>query len=114
MITDYGVDEENVSLKVEEGEEKKEEDNNDLEISDKDVDGSNNDEEYDRHKKTKEEIPKNLSFVKVVVDSDEGLPLNINRDTLQESKIIRVVSKKLVRKAIGMLRKLANKDESNK
>ena len=59
-------------------------------------------------------MPKNLIFVKGVVYCDELLPLNINRETLQESKIIKVISKKLVRKAIDMLRKLAEKDESKK
>ena len=56
-------------------------------------------------------MPKNLSFVKGFVDSDELLPLNSNRETLQESKIIKFTSKKLVRKAIEMLRKLAEKGE---
>ena len=59
-----------------------------------------------------EVMPKYLSFVKVVVHSDNLLPLNVNRETLQESKIIKFVSKKLVRKAIKMLCKLAEKDES--
>ena len=98
------------ALKVEDGEEKKEEDNDDLEVYDEDVDGLNEDEEEGRTKKTKEEMPKNLSFVKGVVDSDDLLLLNINRETLQESKIIKVISKKLVRKAIYMLRELAEKE----
>ena len=59
-------------------------------------------------------MPKNLSFVKGVMDSDDLLPLSVNRETLQESKIIKVVSKKLVRKAIGMLRKLSEREESKK
>ena len=46
------------------------------------------------------------------MDSDNLLPLNVNRETLQESKIVKVKSKKLVSKAIEMLRKLAEKDES--
>ena len=45
--------------------------------------------------------------------SDNLLHLNLNRKTLQDSKIIKFVSKKLVRKAIEMLYKLAEKDESN-
>ena len=57
-------------------------------------------------------MPKYLSFVKEVVDRDFLLPLNVNRETLQESKIAKVISKKLLWKAIEMLRKLANKDES--
>ena len=46
--------------------------------------------------------------------SDDLLPLNVNMETLQESKIIKVISKKLVRKAFEMLCKLADKDESKK
>lgn len=41
-----------------------------------------------------------------VVDSDD-LPLNVNRETLQESKIIKIIKKKLVRKVVEMIRKLA-------
>lgn len=52
-------------------------------------------------------MPNWLSFVKGVVDSDD-LPLNVNRETVQETKIIKVISKKLVRKVLEMLRKLAN------
>ena len=51
-------------------------------------------------------MSKYLSFFKVVVDSDDLLPLNIKRETLQEFNIIKVISKKLVRKAIEMLSKL--------
>mmetsp|Transcript_27027 Transcript_27027/g.76035 ORF Transcript_27027/g.76035 Transcript_27027/m.76035 type:complete len:844 (+) Transcript_27027:92-2623(+) len=48
-------------------------------------------------------LPRYLSFIRGVVDSDD-LPLNVNRETLQESKIIQVIKKKLVRKAIDMIR----------
>ena len=51
------MDEEKVSLK-------KEEDVDDLEVSDEDVDGTDDNEEEDRPKKTKEVMPKYLSFVK--------------------------------------------------
>ena len=59
-------------------------------------------------------MPRNLIFFKGVVDSDKLLPLNVNRETVQDSKIIKVISKKLVRKAIEILRKLAEKEESKK
>merc|ERR1712157_556154 len=54
-------------------------------------------------------LPQYLSFVKGVVDSDD-LSLNVNRETLQENKIIRIIRKKLVRKVLEMINKLAKKD----
>ena len=48
------------------------------------------------------------------MDSNNLIHLNVNRETLQESKIIKVISKKLVRKAIDILHKLEEKDESRK
>ena len=113
-IPDKYVDEEKVGLKVEGREDKKEEDNDYLEVSYEKSDWSNEYEEEDSTKKTKEKMPKNISFVKGVLDSDNLLPLKVNRETLQESKIIKVISKKLVRKAIEMLQKLAEKDEYKK
>ena len=83
-----------------------------MEVSGEDVNGTNDDQEEDRPKKTKEVMPKYLSFVKGVVDKKELLPLNFNREALQESKIIKVISKKLLSKDIEMMRKLAEKDES--
>ena len=65
-------------------------------------------------------MPKYLNFVKGVVDSDD-LPLNVSREQLQQMKMIKVMSKKLVRKTIDMLNDLAEEsyeyededDESN-
>lgn len=54
-------------------------------------------------------MPKYLNFVKGVVDSDD-LPLNVSREQLQQMKMIKVMSKKLVRKTIDMISDLA--DES--
>lgn len=51
-------------------------------------------------------MPKYLNFIKGVVDSDD-LPLNVSREQLQQMKMIKVMSKKLVRKTIEMLRDLA-------
>jgi len=48
-------------------------------------------------------LPRYLSFVRGVIDSDD-LPLNVNRETLQESKIIQVIKKKVVRKALELLK----------
>jgi heat shock protein beta len=58
-------------------------------------------------------MPRYLSFIKGVVDSDD-LPLNVSRETLQQHKILRVMGKKLVRKALEMLRKLAKDEERAK
>ena len=52
-------------------------------------------------------MPKYLNFVKGVVDSDD-LPLNVSREQLQQMKMIKVMSKKLVRKTIDMLQDLAD------
>jgi len=51
-------------------------------------------------------MPKYLNFVRGVVDSDD-LPLNVSREQLQQMKMIKVMSKKLVRKTIDMLNDLA-------
>lgn len=51
-------------------------------------------------------VPRYLNFIKGVLDSDD-LPLNVSRETLQHDKVLRVISKKVVRKIIEMLRKLA-------
>lgn len=48
-----------------------------------------------------------LNFLRGVVDSDD-LPLNVSRETLQQHRVLKVMAKKLVRKALEMLRKLAD------
>jgi len=52
-------------------------------------------------------LPRYLSFIKGVIDSDD-LPLNVNRENLQESKIISIIRKKVTRKTIDMIQKLAD------
>merc|ERR1711937_248980 len=56
-------------------------------------------------------LPKYLNFVKGVVDSDD-LPLNVSREQLQQTKIMKVISKKLVRKVLELMKKLAKEEDS--
>jgi heat shock protein beta len=60
--------------------------------------------------KLDEILPAYLGFVKGVVDSDD-LPLNVNRDQLQHSKVLKVISKKLVKKVLDLLRDMAKEAE---
>merc|ERR1711904_396453 len=41
-----------------------------------------------------------------------GLPLNVSREQLQQNKIMKVISKKLVRKVLELMKKLAKEEES--
>lgn len=52
-------------------------------------------------------LPRYLSFVKGIVDS-EDLPLNVSRETLAQSRVLKVMGKKITRKVLEMLRKLAD------
>merc|ERR1712022_64788 len=56
-------------------------------------------------------LPRYLNFVKGVVDSDD-LPFNVSREQLQQSKIMKVISKKLVRKILELMKKLAKEEDS--
>src|SRR5690606_492410 len=57
--------------------------------------------------KCEELLPKWLRFVRGVVDS-EDLPLNVSRETLQDSKAVRIIRKQLVTQVLGMLEQLAS------
>jgi len=58
-------------------------------------------------------LPKYLNFLKGVIDSDD-LPLNVSREQLQESKTLKVIKKKVVRKAIAMLQELLDREDKSK
>ncbi|CAN1313055.1 Heat shock protein 90-5, chloroplastic [Linum perenne] len=55
-------------------------------------------------------FPRYLGFVKGVVDSDD-LPLNVSREILQESRIVRIMRKRLVRKTFDMIQDLSENKE---
>ena len=57
-------------------------------------------------------MPRYLNFVKGVVDSDD-LPLNVSREQLQQDKMIKMMSKKLVRTAIHKMLKLAAEKDAD-
>merc|ERR1711970_769379 len=57
-------------------------------------------------------LPRFLNFVRGIVDSDD-LPLNVSREQLQQNKIIKVISKKLVRKVLELMKKLAKEGDGD-
>lgn len=56
-------------------------------------------------------LPRYLNFVRGIVDSDD-LPLNVSREQLQQNKIMKVISKKLVRKVLELMKKLAKEEDA--
>merc|ERR1712050_44153 len=57
-------------------------------------------------------LPRYLNFVRGVVDSDD-LPLNVSREQLQQNKIMKVISNKLVRKVLELMKKLAKEGDGD-
>merc|ERR550537_882807 len=55
-------------------------------------------------------MPRYLSFIRGVVDS-EDLPLNVSREMLQQSRVLKVIKKKLVSKALDMMKKMSEAEE---
>ncbi|XP_065048576.1 endoplasmin homolog [Musa acuminata AAA Group] len=54
-------------------------------------------------------LPKYLNFLKGLVDSDT-LPLNVSREMLQQHSSLKTIKKKLIRKALDMIRRIAHED----
>lgn len=59
----------------------------------------------------KDLLPKWLSFLVGLVDSD-SMPLNVSREMLQLHDGIKVIKKKLVRKALDLLRRLSDEERA--
>jgi len=56
-------------------------------------------------------VPVWLRFIKGVIDSDD-LPLNVSRETLQDSAIVRTIRKQIVKKTLDSIKALSNDDEA--
>merc|ERR1712196_552783 len=50
--------------------------------------------------------------IKGVVDSD-SLPLNVSREMLQQNKVLEVIGKKMTRKALAMIKAMADADKED-
>ncbi|GJD06396.1 Heat shock protein 90-5, chloroplastic [Galdieria sulphuraria] len=57
-------------------------------------------------------FPRWLTFIRGVVDS-EDLPLNVSREILQQSRVARIIRKKLVRKSVDMFDELSKRDNDD-
>ncbi|CAN8067239.1 unnamed protein product [Agarophyton chilense] len=55
-------------------------------------------------------LPRFLGFLVGIVDSDD-IPINVSREMLQQSKTLDIIKRKLVRKALDMIRSLMKQDE---
>jgi molecular chaperone HtpG len=55
-------------------------------------------------------LPRWLRFVRGVVDS-EDLPLNVSRELLQDSRLVKTIRKQVVKHALDMIEELAGKDD---
>ncbi|KAI9205260.1 glucose-regulated protein 94 [Polychytrium aggregatum] len=55
-------------------------------------------------------MPKYLQFLKGLVDSDD-MPLNVSRETLQQSSILKLIRKKLIAKALDLFKSMTKDEE---
>ena len=55
-------------------------------------------------------LPRYLHFIKGIVDSSD-LPLNVSREILQESRVVRIMKRRLVRKSLDMIRQMSEKTD---
>lgn len=60
----------------------------------------------------KDLVPRYLSFLRGVVDSDT-LPLSVSRETLQASPALKIIKKKVVRKALDAIKQLADAEDGD-
>lgn len=58
-------------------------------------------------------LPKYLSFLVGLVDSD-SLPLNVSREMLQQHASLKTIKKKIVRKALDMIKRLADAEKAKR
>ena len=52
-------------------------------------------------------LPEYMKFVRGIIETDD-IPLNISRETLQQSKILKVIGKNIIKKALEMFNKISN------
>ncbi|KNE56045.1 hypothetical protein AMAG_17864, partial [Allomyces macrogynus ATCC 38327] len=58
-------------------------------------------------------LPRWLSFIKGIIDSDD-FPLNVSRETVQETKLLKQIKNKIVSKALQLIRQISRDDAKYK
>ncbi|KAJ3367145.1 hypothetical protein GGF32_000207 [Allomyces javanicus] len=58
-------------------------------------------------------LPRWLSFIKGIIDSDD-FPLNVSRETIQETKLLKQIKNKIVSKALQLIRQISRDDAKYK